>query len=578
MTVTELFQARFPFLTYPEVIIADVRELGKWTGETQYESAQGCMALYDLHAELLTQPAGEQLILLTVKDKTREKAALTALKESEQSLQRSQQLSKIGHWEMDVRTMALKGTDELYEIFGLPKGAPFRDFDAAIHPDDREGAVRIIENTLKNGGKYDSTYRIVTPENAIKWVHAIGESVFSENGRFVNIAGSVQDISSLKKVEEELFTMQKLKSLGVLAGGIAHDFNNIHTMVFGNISLALSKMQENHPGYQDLMQADKAINRATNLSNQLLTFAKGGNPVKSTIALDVLIKELLELDLAGSKVKLELDVLAPSCLVDADRGQMEQVFTNLVINAAQAMTEGGHLFIKIETAEFKEQQWSLKPGQYIHVQIRDEGGGIKEEHIDQIFDPYFSTKDTGNGLGLATVYSIINRHGGRINVSSTLGEGATFDIYLPASSDVLTYEARQAVITEAEVLHGKVLVLDDEPMLCELACKILEKEGFQVDYSYGSADALARYQQAIAQQTPYDCVIMDLTIPGDIGGKEVVQEVLKIHPEARVIVSSGYAEDQVMANYTDYGFKGAMPKPYKPATKLKIIGDVLKGS
>ena len=563
----------------PVDIVASTLANGNWQGDLKLQNEQEQCLACRLYAEAIDLDESGQLVMLSFQDTSREAEILKALQDYQRLHNRSQQLSKIGHWDIDVKTMKLTGTDELFEIFGLPKGASFMAFDEVVHPDDREGAIKIIENTINNGGRYDSTYRIVTHDNTLKWVHAIGESVIAEDGTLVEISGSVQEISSLKAVEEELYRMQKLKSLGVLAGGIAHDFNNIHTMVFGNISLALNNMADSQPGYRDLRQAEKAIHRASNLSNQLLTFAKGGNPVKTPLQLDVLIKNLVSMDLAGSNIKPELRLPGEGCVVDADRGQMKQVFSNLVINAIQAMPNGGYLYINVDSVEFPAPRWNLDSGKYVHVQIRDEGRGISEENIDLIFDPYFSTKATGNGLGLATVYSIINRHGGRINVNSQIGRGTTFDIYLPAGSDSLPEDTEtDDAVSATGGRSGRILVMDDEPLLCELACKILEKEGFEVDITLSGSDVVKKYQQAIVVNRPYACVIMDLTIPGELGGKETVQEILRLHPEARAIVSSGYAVDPVMANYRDYGFKGVMPKPYNPTTMVKIVCEVLKAS
>ncbi|MFO7536117.1 MAG: cache domain-containing protein [Kiritimatiellia bacterium] len=385
------------------------------------------------------------------------------------------------------------------------------------------------------------------------------------------------DITQHKRAETELQNMQKLQSVGTLAGGIAHDFNNILMGVFGNIALAKEDLPKDHPGYVSLEEAEKAMNRAVRLTKQLLTFAKGGEPVKENVSLGALVEEVARFDLSGSNVRLECRPAADLWLAEVDKGQIQQVISNLTINARQAMPEGGRLYIALENALVPEGAVAgLAPGKYVRVTLRDEGTGIEHKHLARIFDPYFTTKQSGNGLGLAIAYSVIQKHGGRIGVESELGKGTTFTLYLPAS------EAQPASQTESP--DGKctplgrparILVMDDEETVCALVSRMLARGGYSAATAPDGQQAVTLYKEAMAAGAPFDAVIMDLTIPGGIGGKEAIRLLLAVDPQARVIVSSGYAGDPVMANYADYGFKGIAAKPYTQSELRKVLGQVL---
>ncbi|MEA3428651.1 MAG: ATP-binding protein, partial [Thermodesulfobacteriota bacterium] len=371
---------------------------------------------------------------------------------------------------------------------------------------------------------------------------------------------------------------QKLKSIGTLAGGIAHDFNNILMGLFGNISIAKEKLSKNHPGFKFLEEAEKSMNRATRLTMQLLTFAKGGEPVKEDISIGTLVEEIVRFGLSGSNVMPVFEQAEDLWIAEVDKGQMQQVFSNLTINANQTMPDGGHLFITLENADISEDAVpNLNQGKYIKATVRDEGTGIDQNHLGRIFDPYFSTKQAGSGLGLATIYSIINKHGGHIAVDSKLGKGTTFTLYLPAS------ELQQAPETKQPAAKGstmeqtaRILVMDDEEIVREVVTAMLEKSEYSVETADGGKQAVEMYKQSMDAGEPFDVVIMDLTIPGGVGGKDAIRDILEIDPEARCIVSSGYADDCVMANYAEYGFKGIATKPYTVSDLREVLSQVLE--
>lgn len=415
-----------------------------------------------------------------------------------------------------------------------------------------------IEDTLKTGKTHDFEYEL-----NINGTNNIFDARIVPFGKD-KILATVRNVSNNKKAEEEFRKLQKLESIGTLAGGIAHDFNNILTGLFGNISIAKMKLPRNHPGFRSLEEAENSMNRAIHLTRQLLTFAKGGEPVREDISLCELIREVSKFDLSGSNLKPVFNQAEDLWITKADKGQMQQVFSNLIINADQATPDGGHLYITLENADIsKKEVVNLNPGKYIKATIRDEGTGIDCKHLDRIFDPYFSTKQAGSGLGLTTVYSIISKHGGYIYADSELGTGTTFTLYLPASESGQLPESKQTGTEFSIQEHtARILVMDDDRTIRDVSSDMLNHYGFTVDTASDGKEAIEKYISAENNGHPFDIVIMDLTIPGGMGGKEAVKELLAIDPDAKVIVSSGYSMNPVLANYSEYGFIGRLTKPF----------------
>ena len=396
-----------------------------------------------------------------------------------------------------------------------------------------------------------------------------------ETGRPLAVATISRDISLRRNMEEEQLKREKLESLGVLAGGIAHDFNNLLTAVLGNISMAKADVERLNPIYGLLDQAEKASLRARDLTQQLLTFSKGGEPVKETIAVEDLVKEAASFALRGSRVK-PLLLFSPALpRIDADAGQISQVVHNLVINADQVMPTGGIVEVRCDVTDIgPDSVLPLEQGRYIRISVRDSGTGIPQEHLQKIFDPYFTTKQKGSGLGLATVYSIVKRHGGHVTVESRLGSGTTFSVYLPIAKD-----ARVAPAPKEEALPrgaGHVLIMDDEEIVRMVVRKMLETFGYAVEEAADGQEAIMRCREALKAGSPFDLVIMDLTIPGGMGGKEAIGHLRTIDPRLRAIVSSGYSNDPVMADYRGHGFNGVVAKPYKIHELGRIVSEVMK--
>ncbi len=396
-----------------------------------------------------------------------------------------------------------------------------------------------------------------------KWYNS---SICDENGQITAILILAEDITEYKLVEEELLKARKLESVGLLAGGIAHDFNNILTGLFGNIELAKRKLSPDHEAHNYIENAGQALDRATGLTQQLLTFAKGGDPILDVINIGQVIEESIKFSLSGSNVKTSINMPDDLWHVKADKGQLSQVITNLVINAKQAMPDGGELTIETENiVDCNLCRTTNLPKECVRLTIRDEGMGISKAHLEKIFDPYFTTKQTGSGLGLATVHSIIYKHGGQISVDSELGVGTTFTILLHADNSVSqAIDTTSLDVTEkSDSISGHVLVMDDDEMILNLSTEIIKTFGYTVDTAVDGKEAIEKYISAKKSGKAFDVVIMDLTIPGSMGGKETLQELLILDSEVKAIVSSGYSTDHVMANYREYGFTGRLVKPFQ---------------
>ena len=393
-----------------------------------------------------------------------------------------------------------------------------------------------------------------------------------------NLLGAVlilRDMTERIKLDEERLKASKLDSLGLLAGGIAHDFNNLLTTILGNLSMTKAWVNSRDHLFNFLSEAENASLRAKKLTQQLLTFAKGGTPLKKPLALQQVIPESAAFALSGSPTRCQCDIPDDLWLIEADEGQIGQVIHNLAVNAHQAMPTGGTLTIRTEnvteTTEQAKQNGMQAAGKYVKLTIQDNGNGIPPYVLQKIFDPYYSTKQTGSGLGLSTAYSIINNHHGTIAAASLQGQGATFVIHLPASPATTTAHQVSPLTMTGE---GRVLVMDDEESIRLLLGEMLQHLGYDVQCVAEGKEALERYQEAYHARQPFHAVILDLTVTGGLGGKDTVQQLRQFDPQVKAIVASGYSNDPVLSRYATFGFHGVVAKPFRLAELSQVLHQI----
>jgi PAS domain S-box-containing protein len=463
------------------------------------------------------------------------------------------------------------------KITGIPLseaiGKPLNEIFPLEQCDSRQP---VDQSVVSDSGTPLSTAMLRTRRGREFIVQKRTSPIRNNTGDLIGSVCVFRDTTEHRMREQELLRASKLESVGLLAGGIAHDFNNVLTAIVGNLSLI-----RDHPALPQevnarLAQLEKAAYNARNLTQQLLTFAKGGSPIKQTALIAEVIRDSTEFVLRGSKLRAEFAFAPNLASVEIDTGQMSQVIQNIVINSIQACPEGGILSIFAENWRLeRNNQLALAPGVYVQVRIKDTGTGIKPENLPRIFDPYFTTQKKSSGLGLATAYSIMKRHDGAITVESEWGKGATFYLYLPASRKS-AIGIRPETPASVSLPSGKrILAMDDEPAIRALLTAILSHFGYLVVTVSDGAEAIRVYQQALQSGQKFDAVIMDLTIPGGIGGREAIRQLREIDPEVIGIVSSGYSNDPVLADFKAYGFAARVEKPYRIQDLEKVLGTVL---
>lgn len=392
----------------------------------------------------------------------------------------------------------------------------------------------------------------------------------------------IRDISDRRTARESLEKAGKLDAIAALSGGIAHDYNNLLTAIIGNITLAQTHLKPKDKPFRLLGHALVASKTAKNLTQKLITFSKGGSPVKEIAKVDRLVRSATDFTLSGSNIKCHYHFPTDIRLINVDQSQIGQAIHNVVMNARDAMQGGGTLNVTAANASLTDEVPTLVEGSYVKISIADQGDGIPETEFDRIFEPYYSTKEMGNtrgtGLGLSICRSIIRKHGGDVTVESRMGVGTSMHLYLPAADP----QAQEITPSEKPLKRsrifgeGKILVMDDEQMIRELAGEILWHLGYEVEFARDGDEALALYQKALNTAKPFDAVILDLTVRGGMGGKEAIQQMIGIDPDVKGIVSSGYSDDPGMTNYKKYGFSGVVAKPYTLEELGEKLNRVLK--
>ena len=512
-------------------------------------------------------------VYTTFNDITDQKQAEEAQRQSEERYRVIYDTAPLAFviWDRDCRVTGWNDCAE--KTFGWTREEILgQDFFEFLIPESVRPRIEDVVKTLLKGEiEHDVVNENLTKSGDIivcQWNNSI---LHDRAGNILGVISMGYDITEKKRMEEELLRAQKLDSVGILAGGIAHDFNNILTPILANISIAKSYGVFDPEITELLTDAEKASLRAKSLTQQLLTFSRGGAPVRKPVSLHRTLKDSADLALSGSNVRCECSLPETLWPVEIDEGQIGQVFHNIVINADQAMPEGGTIEIRAENVRIESKDLlPLKQGKYVKVSFKDHGIGVPEKLLEKIFDPFFTTKDRGSGLGLSISFSIINRHNGAIRVESGMDAGTTVHVYLPATGKNPIGEGTEG--RKSLRGEGRIPVVDDEEFVRRSAGEILKRLGYDVDYAEDGREGISLYQKAMESGRPFRAVIMDLTIPGGMGGRRAVKKLLNVDPAAVVIVSSGYSDDPVLSNYREHGFSGVVAKPYT----MEELGEALR--
>lgn len=528
----------------------------------------------------LTEFEGEKAIFAAFNDISERKRTEEALRRSEESYRLIAENVADIIWTADFNLKYTYISPAVTRVCNFsPEEVLAQSSEEILTPASQESALAVIAEAFEADKQNNSVatrkkivelelYRkdgsIVQTENTFSFLR-------DENQQPIGILGVTRDITERKLSEEEKRKLeariqrnQNLESLGVLAGGIAHDFNNALAAILNNLCFSEELVQDGEIK-ESLRDAIKACKNSIALTKQLLTFAKGGVPVKEIISLEGLLKDTTDFCLRGSNIRADFSINDP-WLVEVDIGQIGQVIQNLVINAKQAMPSGGTIHVDTENIRDGDKY-------FVRIIISDSGTGIPQEYVNRIFDPYFTTKEMGSGLGLAIAYSIVHKHGGRIAVESTINHGTTFFVDIPAIHRHA--EPEQPSPSNKSAPSARILIMDDEVLIKRVLVRILEKAGHQVVCTQIGDEAIKVYQNSIQDNNPFDVILLDLTIPGGMGGKETGEEILRLNPNAKIIVSSGYSDDPVMGNFRTYGFVAALAKPYSFSELLELLAQIL---
>ncbi len=520
---------------------------------------------------------GRPATLNFLSDITERKEATEALRESRERFRVAAECASDLIYEWDFASDTLEWYGDIDRALGYDPGGFPRTLDgwlSAIHPDDLPRMEEAVRKQREGSRSVHTEYRIRGRDGDwLQWIDR-GTVILDKNGKPVRMIGVCTDVTLRRRLEGEVLKTQKLESLGVLAGGIAHDFNNLLMSIMGNISLAKLSLPEDTDIGATLGEAEASCMQAKNLTQQLLTFSRGGLPIKKTIFISDLIRESTKMALSGSNSKAVFSIADDLRPVEADSGQMHQVINNLIINAVQAMPGGGLVEIGAKNISVTDETGlPLKEGSYVRLSVRDHGMGIPDKYIDNIFDPYFTTKKQGSGLGLATVYSITKNHEGLITVDSDPDSGTVFTLYLPASGrePEPTAHREQQIVREGR----KILLMDDDDSVRTVCRQMLENLGYEIETARDGKEAVKTFRRAKKDDRPFSCAILDLTVKDGMGGKETAGELKKIDPGIRIVVTSGYSTDAIMAEHEKHGFHGVIVKPYNVKDLSAVLSRVM---
>jgi PAS domain S-box-containing protein len=553
---------------------------------TQHCLANGSMRDVSVSTSLI-KFKGHEVLHSIVMDITERKYQEKKILEIQNRLELATTSAQLGIWDWNIVNNILTWDDMMYKLYGITDrtaNSRFALWQNSLHPEDLNAAMKATQMAISGEKKYDTEFRVRHPNGAVRYIKADGIVLLDENGKAVRMIGINRDITEQKLAEKEhaqhelqLQRAQKLESLGVLAGGIAHDFNNMLSGIFGYMDMAKENLKANKPDkcMDSIVKASSVFERAKGLTQQLLTFSRGGTPKKTTLQLKPIIEKNTRFVLSGSNILCQFDIPDSLWVCDVDENQFGQVVDNILINAMQAMPMGGTLTLSAEnivvdaTGTLVDQQ----KGNFVCITIHDTGIGISKEKIANIFDPFYTTKQSGHGLGLATAHSIVKSHNGWIDVDSEPGKGTTFNVYFPASLQ------KEIIYTKTSfakhIGNGTIVVMDDEEYIRDILSGMLSSMGYTIMLAKNCEETIALVKHMHDLKESIVAVILDLTIPGGIGGKDTLLELLKLYPDIIAIASSGYSNDPVMAMPLNYGFKASLTKPYSKNDIAEVLSKVI---
>ncbi len=565
--------------------IEELFETGHMGGLKEFRVSRknGAHVWVETESSLIYGEEGPVAVQGVARDITPRKNAEEALARSEKFNRSLVEESPVGILYLDAEGTITYENSAMMRMMGVPEGkkSPIIGLRIGEIPPIAEAGILPMLGLVKEGKTIAGAeihYRSLFGREVDMEVNAA--PLRDETGASEGAIVMVTDITERKRAEEVILKAQKLESIGVLAGGIAHDFNNMLTGILGNISMAKLAAPRDMELLEKLSQAEKVCFQARDLTHQLLTFSRGGTPVKRVLSIAGTIREATRFALSGSGNRPDIRIDVGLWPVEADEGQIRQVLSNIIINADQAMPAGGTITIQASNIENPARVAAtdgtfMDPGRYIEITVSDEGTGIPGEQMARIFDPYFTTKRKGNGLGLSVSYSIVRHHGGHILVESEVGTGTTFKIYLPVIEEAITTPDEEDTPRGALPGGGRVLVMDDDETIRAIARGLLEKLGFRAETAEDSEETVRLYREAFEEGESFDAVILDLTIAGGRGGRETAADLLALDPGARLIVSSGYSNNPVLSRHREHGFLEVLSKPYRLEDLSRVLASVI---